>query len=314
MQELYEGTPYELMPEVLRTSENEAISYAISKGLKKLLNYTKAISLYGDISQVSDAVLDAMAAELRTQYYDASASRIVREGMVKQTLGWYMRGGTNATLSEYLTTLYGGGQIEEWFDYDGDPYYFKAVVNIAEDTVIPIGSTKEIIRKINGYKNVRSWLEALIFQILIEIQVSTEVDACVRLFMEFYPRQNLVPLRLDGSWKLDGDRKFNGYKSNSQVDFYPLGIRIPVEFAISMSVSVPSARIQSAVEVPGEYCNALRIEMETEEEEDTEASLRIGFTVQTNPDLTTKVYSDRKFDGSWKLDGTRKLNGGWAEL
>ena len=69
MRELYEGAPYELMPEVLRTPENEAISYAVSEGLKKLLNYTKAISLYGDISQVSDEILDAMAAELRTQYY-----------------------------------------------------------------------------------------------------------------------------------------------------------------------------------------------------------------------------------------------------
>ena len=235
MQELYEGTPYELMPEVLRTPENEAISYAISEGLKKLLNYTKAISLYGDISQVSDEILDAMAEELRTQYYDSGANRTVREEMVKQTLGWYMRGGTNATLSEYLATLYGGGQIEEWFDYDGDPYYFKAVVNIDEDTVLPVGSTQEIIRKINGYKNVRSWLEVLEFRIYFKILVPVKSKTGIRIFMEFYPRQNLIPLRLDGTWKLDRSQKLNGYKSDSQVDFYPMGVGVIQKVAAELS-------------------------------------------------------------------------------
>ena len=53
--------------------------------------------------------------------------------------------------------------------------------------------------------------------------------------MEFYPRQNLVPLRLDGTWKLNSSQKLNGYKSDSQVDFYPMGVGVIQKVAAELS-------------------------------------------------------------------------------
>lgn len=314
MRDLYNGTPYELMPEILRTPENEAISYAISEGLKKLLDDAKRISLYGEISQVPDEVLDAMAAESRTQYYDPGASRKIREDMVRQTFGWYMHGGTSSIISEYLATLYGGGEVEEWYDYGGEPYFFKAIVIVAEETVLPVGSSEEIIRRINGYKNVRSWLEALIFRISFEVQVPIEIEAGLRLFMEYYPRQNLVPLLLDGTWKLDGSRKLNGYRSDRKADFYPMAVGVFAEADAGPKLQTGGMQIGASVqeEITCELGTA--IEAAAQEDLIEETALTVGTGVKVGVRTDSGVYTGRKLDGTWKLDGSRKLDGGWILL
>ena len=314
MRDLYNGTPYELMPEILRTPESEAISYAISEGLKKLLDDAKRISLYGEISQVPDEVLDAMAAESRTQYYDPGASRKIREDMVRQTFGWYMHGGTSSIISEYLATLYGGGQVEEWYDYGGEPYFFKAIVIVAEETVLPAGSSKEIIRRINGYKNVRSWLEALIFRISFEVQIPIEIEAGLRLFIEYYPRQNLVPLLLDGTWKLNGGRKLNGYWSDRKADFYPMAVGVFAE--ADAEPDFQAGGMQIGISVEEEIICELRAAMEADAQEDLtyETAMTVGTGVKVGVRTDGGVYTGRILDGTWKLDGSRKLDGGWIAL
>ena len=55
--------------------------------------------------------------------------------------------------------------------------------------------------------------------------VAIRYDPAVCFMAEFFPRYNLAYLRLDGSWKLDGTRRLNGYDSASSLDFYPVKIR-----------------------------------------------------------------------------------------
>lgn len=50
-------------------------------------------------------------------------------------------------------------KVHEWFDYGGEPYYFK----VTTETVIS-GTTvlAELVEMINAVKNVRSWMEGII--------------------------------------------------------------------------------------------------------------------------------------------------------
>lgn len=313
MRGLYDGTPYELMPELLRTPENEAISYAVSEGLRLVLDYAKTISLYGDIERVSDAVLDAMALELRTQYYDPNASRKIREEMVGKTLGWYMTGGTNGTLEEYLATLYGGGKIEEWHSYGGDPYYFKAIVTVLEEMVIPVGGSQEIIRRINGYKNVRSWLEELVFQLLFQYQVPVEIDAGIHLYMEFYPRMNIAPLILDGAWKLDGGTRLSGYKTEIPLELYPVGVKFQAEIGNLVSYQQQTG-ILCSVDTQTVYQAGLEMTAQVDADLEYEAEVRLFAGAQADVSAGAGLYNIRRLDGTWKLDGTMTLNGGRYEL
>lgn len=310
MRGLYDATPFDLLPEYLKDPEEEAVCYAVGEALKKLLDYMEGIALYGNLEKVSDEVLNSMALELRTQYYDTGAARKTREDMVKQTLSWYMRGGTNSTLEEYLATLYDGGHVEEWHEYGGKPYYFKSKVTVGENEVIEVGETEEIIRRIHAYKNVRSWLEALILQILFKVNVNIQYDLKNRLYMEFFPRQNLEPLLLDSTWVLDGIRKLNGYRSGSQVDFYPVKIKLFMSNQITLLAEESDVCIEIFIPVMVFGQEALKLIMEFAERIRFTESLKIQTEAEVTGNIEAGMYRKKYLDGMWKLDGSRKLNGG----
>ena len=61
-----------------------------------------------------------------------------------------------------INAVFGGGSMEEWFDYGGDPHHFRAVVNITEMEIKP-GAIQEFIRIISSVKRLSSWLDEIRF-------------------------------------------------------------------------------------------------------------------------------------------------------
>lgn len=145
-------------------------------------------------------------------------------------------------------------------------------------------------------------------------EVPIKYENKIRFFSEFYPRFNLAVLKLDGTWKLDGGRKLNGYDSNETLDFYP----------VAMSVSVPVA-------VPVQTELSCRYQMTAMENVKAEAALNIcteaaenvrmeqRLTCQSGAEVSVLqaeafMYKKNMLNGSWKLNGSRKLDGGRYNL
>lgn len=300
-----------VLPENLLQHETQALSAAIKEGLRHLRFYSRAAPLYSAIEVLPDEVLNLLAIELRTQYYEQNARRDIREKMVKQTIAWYLRGGTGAVLKEYLETLFQGGILQEWYTYDGQPYYFRAIVDLALDDVIEVGDGEKIIDRINTYKNVRSWLEALAFQIAIEFKVDIEYDNGIEFQTEVYPRYNLAKLKLDRTWKLDGKKKLNGYDSDLFIDFHPIDY---LGFEIDLKEIIESEE-ETALET--EVWTELRAEEGLEFESEEAVEIIEGNITAVEVCIENKIsvgeitiYNQNRLDGKWKLNGKRKLNGG----
>ena len=145
-------------------------------------------------------------------------------------------------------------------------------------------------------------------------EVPIKYENKIRFFSEFYPRFNLAVLKLDGTWKLDGGRKLNGYDSNETLDFYP----------VAMSVSVPVA-------VPVQTELSCRYQMTAMENVKAEAALNICTEAAENVRMEQRLacqsgaevsvlqaeafmYKKNMLNGSWKLNGSRKLDGGRYNL
>ena len=75
-----------------------------------------------------------------------------------------------------------------------------------------------------------------------EYSVPIGIEAGVLMSIEFFARQNMVPLLLDGAWKLDDSRKLSGYRSDIKPDFYPVEIetlsKVEVDAEIQSNVYV----------------------------------------------------------------------------
>ena len=310
MIDYYNGQLTDIMPVNMRNEQTIAISYSVQKALQKLLNYVETCAIYGALEKMPDHILDLMAIELRTQYYNQNAPRKIRETMISKTMEWYMKGGTGSVLAEYLATVYGGGGITEWYEYNGEPYHFKAMVLVDETVSVPIEECRKIIEKITAYKNVRSWLEALILKMdwFIQWDINYSNRICIRGM--FYPRYNLNYHHLAGCHKLDGSKMLNGYSVDDLIDFYPLKIKIKGDTKVIIE---PCAMLRNTGQVNFDTKSDATIHViaDAAEKLSGSESAEILSDVIAKPTYVSSLTVEknlRYLDGTGYLDGTNLLN------
>ncbi len=148
----------DLLPSNLKDKpENIALSFAVKQVMQKLNEKIELTYLYYNLDKQPDAILDHMAAELRTQYYNSSLPRETKVNLIKNTLHWYQTLGTPSAVEEVIQTVFGAGELEEWFEYGGEPYHFR----VATEEIITEENTEKIANMIERVKNKRSILDGL---------------------------------------------------------------------------------------------------------------------------------------------------------
>lgn len=160
MIDYYNGQITDILPaNFTREPRVKALSYALQQGCRLLQSYSKKLYIYPEIDTQPHEVLDILAAELRTQYYKDTLDIEAKRNLVKNTLAWYMTAGTPKAVGELVAAVFGSGSVQEWFEYGGDPYYFKV------KTDAPLAVTPEKDRvfydMLEKIKNARSHLQAV---------------------------------------------------------------------------------------------------------------------------------------------------------
>lgn len=153
MIKLKESQIAQILPDVLaEQSEVKALSYAINKAIQRLLDFCGHIGVFAMVDTATDEVLDLLAVELNTQYYDTSLPIENKRELIKGTMVWYMTAGTASAVEELVSATFGEGTVSEWYEYGDDPYYFKIATN-AQITPDIVDKFTSIIQRV---KNERS--------------------------------------------------------------------------------------------------------------------------------------------------------------
>ena len=153
----------DIMPENLASQlETKAFAYALGRQVEKLCINADRVRIYAAVDDMPEHILDVLAVELRTPAYNQDFSIEVKRELVKETIPFYTKLGTPAAVSKMIHAVFGGGDMEEWFTYGGDPHHFRAVVNITEMEIKP-GAIQEFIRIISSVKRLSSWLDEIRF-------------------------------------------------------------------------------------------------------------------------------------------------------
>lgn len=158
MIKLYNSNITDILPEAL-SGKNEviALGYAINKAMQRLIEYCRNTSVYAVIDTAPDYVLDMLALELNTQYYDDSLEIEAKRKLIKNTLVWYMSAGTPAAVEELIAAVFGEGEVKEWFEYGGEPYFFKILTN----ALMTPEMNEQFTTMLRRVKNARSHIEAI---------------------------------------------------------------------------------------------------------------------------------------------------------
>ena len=150
-----------VLPPVLSNNpDNAAISYAYKMAMQKIILLSIRTSLYANIDKMDEEVLDLMALEFRAQYYDEGLPLEVKRKLIKNALAWYQRAGTKSAVNELIQTVFGEGEVVEWFDFT-DPPFTPGMFEIATNSRV----TEELINYfsnlIHRVKNARSHIRRI---------------------------------------------------------------------------------------------------------------------------------------------------------
>ena len=158
----------ELFPPNLREDKNiqafaEILDRVFSELTEEELN---KLFVYAIDSQTEE-VLDWLAWQFHVEGYELAQTIEEKRNLVKNAIELHRYKGTKYAVEGVLRFLNLPGEIQEWFEYGGDPYRFKVEVSSPSRQIIP-ELRDRLIQLINEYKNERSWLEEVLLSYLAE--------------------------------------------------------------------------------------------------------------------------------------------------
>ncbi|MGJ0848251.1 phage tail protein [Tissierella praeacuta] len=165
---------YDILPSILKNDKTIA---AIAKVLQKYINenyeYIERLNILSNIDNIeNEELIDHLAYQFHVDFYDPSLNLDKKRKLVKRSIAQHRKKGTPMAVERLMQTIFGGGGVEEWFEYDGDPYHFKAMVDISALS----DGLDTFHRALNTVKNTRSHLEEFIGKKDVDLQLQTKQE------------------------------------------------------------------------------------------------------------------------------------------
>lgn len=144
-----------------RNPEDIAMAYALWKEKRRLLDMADKTRTMSAIDTLDENILDVLAVELRTPYYDGAMNIEVKRNMIKRTLLWYKKAGTAYAVKDFIQTVFGSGDIVEWPDYT-EPPYTPGTFDIITNATMTETMVEAFLQIIQRVKNTRSHIRRVL--------------------------------------------------------------------------------------------------------------------------------------------------------
>lgn len=149
---------YDLLPVNLRDDRDiVAAAEAIDESNKSINSFVEKLNFRSNPEIQDDYILDALAADMHVDYYDKNFPSDIKRKIIDNSMILHMLKGTAGSVERALATVNLNGVVQEWWEYDGDPYHFQ--IEIAAFTSFDVHQAKKLIQE---YKNLRSWFDGFI--------------------------------------------------------------------------------------------------------------------------------------------------------
>jgi phage tail P2-like protein len=147
-----------VLPEVLqKNSEMYALATGIAQQLSTRLSEINMARIYTRIGALPEELLDILAYDLKVDWYDYNYGIKAKRALLQDSFYVHRHLGTRGAVERALSDIYPGTEIQEWFEYGGEPFYFRVILDVTNQRVSITQS--QIVRAINTYKSLRSHLE-----------------------------------------------------------------------------------------------------------------------------------------------------------
>ncbi len=152
-----------MLKEILTVSlqeskEIQALTESFDTVLSEIFQKIPNVLIYSRIDTLSEEVIDLLAWQFHIEGYELAETEEEKRALVKKAIELHRYKGTRWAIKKVFEVLGINAEIQEWFEYGGEPYKFKVLLKSVvqdEDTY------RKLIELINEYKNTRSWLDSI---------------------------------------------------------------------------------------------------------------------------------------------------------
>lgn len=167
MTNLYDGRLVDIISNAAaRNPEVEALAFALRAEKRRIMDYAKQTCTISMIDELPEPILDVLAVELRSPYYNDAATIQEKRDIIRSSLLWAYRAGTVSAMEEMCMALFGNGRVVEWFNAAQDEGEFvpgEFDIETGAEMEDPQQYMARINRVIDRVKNVRSHLRKVRF-------------------------------------------------------------------------------------------------------------------------------------------------------
>lgn len=158
---LLEGFP----PSLARDEDKEKMAESVVPVLAGLVSETDKASIFTQINTLPEELLDILAADFKVDWYDYEGTIEEKRKTIRECMFIHRYKGTKFAVETALRSVYSKAAVSEWFEYGGEPFHFSVTIN---DSTNDEEKRARILEKVRYYKNLRSVLDSVKFQIAID--------------------------------------------------------------------------------------------------------------------------------------------------
>lgn len=152
----------DILPSSIAHDETvQAAAQDIDGELKQINRAIDTLYIYSRWDELEEPLLTHLAWQFKVDFWDDSLSLEKKRALVRNSVARHRLKGTPSAIEGAIADVLGGGTVEEWWTYGGDPYHFRVRVEVTDQ-----GVTDQAYawadQLIEAYKNVRSKLDAVI--------------------------------------------------------------------------------------------------------------------------------------------------------
>ena len=139
-----------------------ALADAVAGVLAERREEIDRLRIYSAVDQLEEPLLDILARDLKVDWYDYDYPIAAKRAVIKSSVMVHKRLGTVYAVKAALGSVFPGSEVEEWFNYGGEPYRFQVTLNTAQSRAP--AECFSIRRTVDYYKRFSAHIDGLVFQ------------------------------------------------------------------------------------------------------------------------------------------------------
>lgn len=139
-------------PDIIAAARS--LDYSTSRSLLE----ARKLDFFVNPNLNDDKLLDIVARDLHVDFYDDTYPIEVKQKLIDESMIIHMEKGTGKSVENLINAVFGDGQVEEWFEYGGEPFHFRILTS---NQSVTNERAQEFIRALNSVKRKTAILESI---------------------------------------------------------------------------------------------------------------------------------------------------------